>query len=293
MRRLLVAISLLAVTACSRPAVEPAATRPSPEPSPLIDDENQPLPSPVGGGIVSLAPQFTEALFALGAGRRILAVGPGETHPPQATALPVLPTTGPGEPDPAGIIALKPSLVLAAGFPGAAWKTQLREAGLTVATFNASGISDALADMASVARIAGLDATGLTARLEAAVDRARRDAADRKVKVFVESIYPPLTGAGRGGFVEDMINAAGGEQAAPAAAAGTFQWSPPDILSAGTALYLAPVSSGGSESSVRSRPGFSRLAGIRVELLEDDLLFRPGPRIPEALRRLAEIIAAG
>ncbi|MGH2810305.1 MAG: ABC transporter substrate-binding protein, partial [Actinomycetota bacterium] len=273
MRIVLVAVCFLALGACSRPTVKPAATGPPPQPPPLFDDENVPLPSPVTpGGIVSLAPQFTEVLFALGAGERIVAVGPGETFPPQATALPSIPAAPSGEPDPAAIIQLRPSLVLAAGFPGAPWKAQLREAGLTVATFNAASISDALSDIASVARVAGLDATGMSATLNAAVKRAREDATDGKEKVFVEAIYPPLTGAGMGGFVEDMVKAAGGELAAPAGPAETFQWSPPDIVSAGAGVYLAPLSSGGSESSVRSRPGFSRLADVRIEMIEDDLV---------------------
>lgn len=272
----------------------PAAPRPAPSPTPAVitDDEGishsrQAPPR----RIVSLAPHLTEILFWLGAGDRVVGVSQGETYPPESTALPVVTRPDSPEPDVARIVQFRTDLVVAAGFPGAPFKQQLRDLGIPVATFNAAGVHDAVSDMAVVARLVGVQGEKHTANLKQQLEAATETAEQPQVRIFVENFYPPLTGAGRGGFVEDLVRAAGGLLIGPPPPSETFEWTAEMVAAEAPRLYLAPLSTAPDEKSVRARPGFGVLRKIPISVLDDDLLFRPGPRMPKAINKIASVLA--
>lgn len=239
--------------------------------------------------IVSLAPQFTEAIFALGEGSLVVGVSRGETHPPEATAIPQVVAEDGLSPNPVRIFELGADLVLTAGFRGAGWKTQLRASGVAVVTLEASSVEDAVADIEKVGLLIGRhrSAKSLTSSMREAIGRMRTDKEGRTV--FVESFFPPLTGAVPGGYLEDLISKAG---ATALTKAPPSVWTAEELNSAAPRFYVAPRSQGDLEA-IRAREGLQSLmipAGGLISV-PDDLLYRPGPRLIQAIRLINSALA--
>lgn len=244
--------------------------------------------------IISNAAQFTEVMFALGIGSRIVGVSAGETYPPEATALPRV-VLGDGiTPDTIRVGELAPDLVITSGMPQAEWKTQLRNAGMVVVTLNATSFDDALSDIGKVGRLTGKRRR--TADLVARLRSAARALSPPKEKptVFVETFYSPLTGAGSAGFIADMVRLAGGQLIARTTTE-TEAWSIVDLKRADPAVYVAFSSTAASKEEISNRPGFGSLPAVksgRIIVLNDDTFLRPGPRMVQGLETLAKALSA-
>lgn len=245
--------------------------------------------------IVCLGAQFTETLFALGLGSKVAGVSGGETHPPEATALPRVVGDDGVTPDAGTIAGMRPDLVLAAGAPGAPWKAALREAGIPVVTFDATSLADALADIRTVGRLAGASdrAAELAGSLEAAGARIAAAVAGRALPtVFVEAgvTYPPLVTATPRSLLGDLVARAGGKLVTEDGPEEYPEWPPERLLQADPEVYLVPRSVAAFADDVGQRRGFEGLQAVRkgrVHVLDDALVFVPGPRIVEGLRGIA------
>ncbi len=244
--------------------------------------------------IISFAPQFTEAMFAMGIGSRIVGVDAGETYPPEATALPLV-VLGDGiTPDAIRVGELAPDLVITSGMPQAPWKTQLRNTGMVVVTLNATSFDDALIDIGKLGQLTGKPrrATSLATRARSAAGKL--SIPKERPTVFVETFYPPLTGAGSSGFIADMVRLAGGQLIARTATE-TEAWSIADVGRADPAFYLAFGSSALSKEEISGRPAFGSISAVkngRIIVLNDDTFLRPGPRMVHGLEILAKSLSA-
>lgn len=264
----------------------------------LVDDEGVTITvSSLPERIVVAAPHLTEFIFAIGGGPRVIGVTDAELRPPEARVLPSVIGSDGVTPDAVRIGELAPDLVIVAGFTGADWKNQLRNTGTPVATFNATGIDDAIADMKKVGDLCGADASRLLSAINKKVEAVTKKTRSRQTpRVFVESFYPPLTGVGPVGFTGELVKRAGGMLVGPAGASETFSWTLGDLSSADPDLYIAPSSTGEDVEALRSRKGFDRLRAVRVDgvhVIPDDTLFSPGPRLSENLAALANIFHPG
>lgn len=237
--------------------------------------------------IVTLGPQFTETLFRLGLGDAVVGIAGGETTPPEATALPIV-LNEDGTPNTVRIGELAPDLVIAAGADHGGYRQRLRQAGIDVVTLNATSIDDALADMVEVGRLTGRAerAETMVAGIRSALASAR--VAEGAKKVFVEILYPPLTSAGTGGYLSNIVGAAGGVLVAPSPS--QAQTTPDAVAGLGPEIYLVASA---DPVDVGSRPGFGAIPAVRsgrVRTVPEDLLLYPGPRLVEAVRRVASAL---
>lgn len=245
--------------------------------------------------VVSLAPQFTEALFELGRGEVIVGVSASESYPPEATALPVVVGSDGLSPDVEAVKRTGTDAVLAAGMAGAPWKSELRAAGILVVTLDARSFDDALRDMIVVGRLIGrTDAAEQLAERLHRQARAVSASVDGKQPplVFFETFFSPLIGAGPNTYIGDLLEIAGG-RAVTTPDGGYSEFSIDQVAAADPDVYVAPLTSGESVDAVRARPGFETLRAVaqeRVYVLDDALLFRPGPRIAQGLRALARAL---
>jgi len=165
---------------------------------------------------------------------------------------------------------------------------------MVVVTLNAASFDDALSDIVKLGKLTGRrkEATSLVARIRSSVQALPKP--KEKPAVFVETFYPPLTGAGSTGFIADMVRLAGGQLVARAATE-TEAWSIEDLKRANPGVYVAFNSTAGSKEEISNRPGFGGFAAIkggRVVLLNDDIFLRPGPRLAEGLATLAKALSA-
>lgn len=248
--------------------------------------------------IVVLAPHLTEFIFAAGGGSKIVGVTAAEVQPPEARVIASVVAPDGVTPDPIRIGELAPDLVVVSGFTGAEWKKQLRSTGTPVLTLDADGVDDAIADMQKLGDLCGLtDASSLLSEIRGKVDSVVGKTRSRQPpRVFVEFLYPPLTGVGPGGFTGDLVKQAGGKLVAPTGVGETFPWTLKELLAADPDLFIAPSTTGGDVEALRSRKGFEQLRAVRgdgVRVISDDSLFSPGPRLAESLETLAEFFHPG
>jgi iron complex transport system substrate-binding protein len=241
--------------------------------------------------VVSMAPALTDLVQALGEGQRLAGVSRFDDDP----ALRSLPRVG-GllDPDVEGAVRLKPDLVLA--LSGAAFESTvraLRGAGLHVMPLRTDSLEDVHLSLNQLAETLGVADKGRRewARLQAQIDQVRAQSAGKApVRVAIAVGYRPLMLAGRGSYIESLVEVAGGTNACesglawPTASFESLVASPPDVLIDGAGNEL--------DESARRMLDLLRQRGTRVVRLPDDALFRPGPRAIGALPALAKALHA-
>lgn len=246
--------------------------------------------------IISLAPHVTETLFALGLGGRVVGVTSFCDQPPAARDLPKV--GGFKGKSLEAIIALRPDLVIGTRDGN---EEQLFQAldRLRVRTLavQPSTVESAIASIREIGRAAGADEAGerLAASLEAGLLRVREKTAGghRPRVVFVYG-RDPLVLAGPGTFADDLIRLAGGENIAGDARVPYPRFSLEAVVARAPEVIIEGAM--GSEVDGGSRLFWSRLPSLpavksgRIELIDEDLIARPGPRIILGLEAVGRAI---
>jgi iron complex transport system substrate-binding protein len=251
--------------------------------------------------IVSLAASNTEILFAIGAGSQVIGRDPYSDYPAEAAAVTDIGDTF-VELNTELIISLEPDLVLAAEITPAEQVAQLEQLGVNVYWLaNPTDFEGLYANLAILGQIAGHEdeAAALSNELQqrvAAVDAAVAGVTDRP-SVFYEldasDPAAPWT-SGSGTFIDLIINRAGGVNAAASLSGAFAQFSieqllveNPDVILLGDSNY------GVTPENVAARAGWDGLLAVQtgqVFAFDDNLISRPGPRLVEALERIARIL---
>ncbi|WP_029733724.1 ABC transporter substrate-binding protein [Deferrisoma camini] len=261
----------------------------------IVDDTGTRVCTDGSPRIVSLYGAYTEVLWEIGAGDRIV----GRTrHDDTVPQLRGVPSVGTGlRPNVEYVLALRPGLVVArAGRAAARAVATLRERGLTVAAFDPRSIDDALGVMERLGVLTGrvAQARELAGRLRAEVDRVRTAVADApRVRLVYEIRGQPLTVAGTDGLIHDIIVAAGGENAVRV---------PKKLLTLDVEalLRLDPevyvIQEGPMNRNpppLSERPLFRELRAVRagrVLTVAEREFARPGPGLARAVRTLARFL---
>jgi iron complex transport system substrate-binding protein len=248
--------------------------------------------------IVTFAPSATEIVFALGLGDRLVGVsGPFDDYPVEAAEIDEVGGAGDFGVDPnvEQVVALEPDLFLTIK-GGDQWKVRLRDLGIPVVTLDATDLDDLLADIEVAGRITGVadaaaalidDLQGQANAVEAALEGVE------PVSCFYETFYPPLYTVGPGTFIYDLLVRAGCDPVTASATQQYPEWSIEDLVAQSPQVYLVSSESGASPRSVARRAGFEAVDAVargRVVPIESDLAERPGPRIVQGLRLLAEAL---
>ncbi len=243
--------------------------------------------------IVSLTPANTEMLFALGLGARVVGVTAYCDYPVAAKALPKV---GDVNISIEKVLALKPDLVLA----GAAASRKaldgldaLPSLHFAVFALEPTTLDESLAAIASLGNLTGCAkrATILVAKLRARIKavETRVSALRAKPSVFSVVQVDPLWTAGSGTFVDDLIRIAGGTNVGASLGKGYFAVSPERVVAARPNVILA-----GEESSrrIQTVPGLATTPAVRDSRIYTLGLeaSRPGPRLVDALEKLAALI---
>ncbi len=163
--------------------------------------------------VVSLSPHFTEIVYDLGAGDRLVAVTDFCRYPPEAARKPKV--GGLLNPSLESILRLKPDLVLAVPFYGSLIGS-LRKRDVPVLVLDNSRLSDALSAYDALGKALGLEKEARAARrrLEARIDAIRPSGGkERLTALFVAGTETgtlnQMVAAGRGTFVSELLLKAG------------------------------------------------------------------------------------
>jgi len=249
--------------------------------------------------IVSLAPNLTEILFALGLGGEVAGVTLFCDWPREALDKPKV--GGFINPSLEAILALNPDLVLATADGNRAED---------IARLEALGLAVFVIDTRSVAEIT--DSILVVGRLTGTGDRARElaDRIDDRLRlvtdilrgrtalpVFVALGRNPLITAAAGTFVDELITLAGGRNIVDSPTVKYPVFNMEQLVAADPAVIVSAIGSPAEGAAAAARwqdlPGGSSLRAVKekkvYELGEGDF-FRPGPRIVDSIERLAAIL---
>jgi len=251
--------------------------------------------------ILSLTPNVTEILFAMGLGDRIVGRSNYCTWPPEALAIPAVGDTL--QMNQEKIIALRPTMALLITSRSTVIGT-LEKMGIRTVALRSDRMDELLVSIRTIGR-----ETGRTEAAEALVGRIQKDLA--AVRDRVKGLprprtlfaFPMTVGsaqmmvAGRGTFVDELLTVAGAENAFPEAA----NW---PAISPERVIALAPevviVNATGDDAAGDRLEAIRRawanwttvpaVASGRVHILTEPYLTIPGPRVGLAAQKLAEVI---
>ena len=291
-----IAITLLAGCEAAQPTPAPTATPAPASTFPITVEDavgNTVTIDAEPERIISLAPSHTETLFALGLGGRVVGVTEYCNYPPEVTEKPMV--GGFSNIDLEQVVGLEPDLVLATSMHVAETVPALQEHGVTVFVADPQTVLEVLETTRAIGQITGQDeaAKVLIARMQERIDAVQETIGDApRPKVFWE-LGPELYTAGPGSFLNDLILVAGGENVAADADSPWPQLSMEAIvLKDPDVVVLADHNYGETAEMVKERPGWKDIAAVRegriIEITNDDIVSRPGPRIVEGLEFLAQ-----
>ena len=252
--------------------------------------------------IVSLAPSVTEILFALDMGDHIAGVTDQCNYPPAARAIQRV--SGYGAPNVESLLALGPDLVIACGLEKPEVAEALRRAGIRVVDVQETGPIASFPELFTVICRIG-EATGreaeaqrlvasMQAELDAVAARISRIDDTRRPHVFVEIEEGPLMTAGAGSFIDDLVRRAGGRNVAHEITSAYPRIDPEKVIAWNPDVILVAHSDRPGEAAERLKRhiGWSNVEAVRdrrvIDDIDADLLFRPGPRLVEGVKALAE-----
>lgn len=289
----ILAASLL-VTACSRP---PDPGRGAGEKREAVDEAGRRVSVPRQvTRIVTLAPNLTEIVFALGAGDRIVGNTRYCDYPAEAKLVTKVGDTL--QPSAERIIALHPQLILVSTASQLeAFTKQLEAQAIAVYVTDPRDLEGMFQSIKAVGEL--LDLQGRAAQVvgelrsrTAAVEERVKQA--RAVKVFFQLAAEPLYTAGRDAFVTDLIRRAGGESVTRDVPGAWPRYSAESAVAAQPeAVIMTSGDSMGAGPDTTLAPALAKspaaLAG-RVYKVNGDYVTRPGPRLVDGLEHIARAL---
>lgn len=283
----------VALSGCSSPVSEqPAATQELAYPVTVVDDAGREVTiAERPARIVSLAPANTEIVAELGALDRLVGVTTYCDHPREVADIEKV-----GDfvsPNLEAIAALDPDVVLVTTGVQAEIVTQLEGLGAAVVALDPQSVEDVYEAIETVGAVIGepQEAADVVTGIRQEIEDIGERVEGPPVRCFLEIAQDPLFTVGPGTLLDDLIEHAGGENVVKEP--GYVAYSVEQVIQADPDVYLATLGSMSDPSDITGRPGYDSITAVsegRVYLLDDDLVSRPGPRIAEGVRQIAEAL---
>ena len=242
--------------------------------------------------IVSLLPSLAETVCALGQCARLVAVDRYSDYP---VSLKKLPQVGGGlDPNIEAIVALRPDLVLMATSSRAS--ERLRTLGIRVLSLEPKTHADVQRVMLKIGQLLGVaDAASIWRTIDAAVSAAAQSlpASARATRVYFEVNQGPYA-AGESSFIGETLTRLGVKNIVPAALGPFPKLNPEFIVRANPDVIMIGERSAGG---LTQRPGWHSVRAVRENRLcifsteQANALVRPGPRMAEGARLMAQCLA--
>ena len=293
-RRALIILLLLAISfGCNsgaKPVLDGPVTRE------LTDDAGRRVSLPARvARVVSLAPNLTEIVFAVGGGDRLVGRTSYCDYPAEAKAVAEIGDTL--HPSLERIIALKPQVVLiSTSSQLEVFTQQLQNQNIAVFVTDPHDLEGVFRSIRQVGEIMG-EMTRTALLVESLRDRAddveTAVKGKQPVRVFYQVSAEPLYTAGHDAFVTDLMRRAGAASVTASVPGAWPKYSNESALAARPDAIILPT--GGSMGSANSdvtealRQSPAALHG-RVYKINDDYLTRPGPRAIDGLEAMARAL---
>ncbi len=250
--------------------------------------------------IVSMAPNLTELLYALGLGESVAAVTSDSDYPPQVVSKPNIGSFW--LPNIEAIIACRPDLVLTLEIPqqrGLA--TRLRRMGYHCLAVSIWTVDDLFDAIETIGHAAGRqsEAQSLVLGIREGIARLGQIRAGRdRPRVLWVVQREPLRVAGRNTFINDLIELAGGQNAIGP----TLHKYPPigaeQVIGANVQVIIEPAMMGGNLADQHRQalaywgrlPNVPAVAAGRINVIQADTVSRLSPRLCQGIELIADCL---
>jgi iron complex transport system substrate-binding protein len=245
--------------------------------------------------VISLAPNLTEIVFAVGAGDRLVGRTTYCDFPAEAKAVAEIGDTR--TPSLERIISLKPQVVLiSTASQLEVFTQQLQSQNIAVFVTDPHDLEGVFRSIVQVGEILGQkeQANLLVEKLRARANAVEQAVKDKTpVRVFYQVSAEPLYTAGHDAFVTDLLRRAGAASVTANVPGAWPKYSNESALAAKPEAIILPtggsMGTGNSTVTEALRQSPAVLAG-RVYKINDDHLARPGPRAVEGLEEMAKAL---
>jgi iron complex transport system substrate-binding protein len=290
---LVIAALFALTTSCSQPGNKTASTTETRE---VTDEAGRRVRVPLHiDRIVSLAPNLTEIVYAVGAGDRLVGDTEYCDYPAEANSVAKIGDTM--HPSVERIIALKPQIVLVSTASQLeAFTKQLDQQQTAVYVTNPESLDDIFRSIQTLGDLFGEHdrATKLVADLRQRADAVEAATKQTKpVKVFYQLSGEPLYTIGRESYLTDLVRRAGGVSATADVPGAFPRYSDEAALAAHPEAIILPTGgSMGTANATVAAPLKNSPAVLsnRIYKINDDHLSRPGPRLIEGLEEMARAL---
>ena len=246
--------------------------------------------------IVSLSPTATEDLFAIGAGKQVIAVDDQSDYPKTAPKTSLSGFT----PNVEAVVAYHPDLVVISyspkDFAGALAQAHIR---VLLQPF-ATSFKDAYAQMLQLGKVTGhrAEARALVARMKSRVAKLVASVPKEPLSVYDELSpdYYSATGASIIGEIFRLFGLKNIADAAPGAgSSGAVQLSAEYIVAANPDLIVLADTRccGATRAAVAGRPGWNTITAVKkssIAVVDDSIASRWGPRLVNFVNAVASAL---
>lgn len=245
--------------------------------------------------IISLAPNLTEIVYAVGAGPRLVGDTTYCDYPAEARLVAKVGDTM--NPNIEQIIALRPQLILVSTASQLeAFTRQLNERDIAVYITDPHDLEGVFQTITDIGALVGEteragqlvgQLRGRAARVEDAVNGAK------PVRVFYQVSREPLYTAGRESFVTDLIRRAGGLSVTAEVQGAWPRYSAESALAARPEAIIMPTGTGMDRGNMEVADALKKSPAAltnRVYSINGDYLSRPGPRLVDGLEEMARAL---
>ena len=250
--------------------------------------------------IVSLAPNLTEILFALGLEKEIVRVTLHSDYPPAAAEKPKAGTFW--QPNIEAIIAAKPDLIVTLGFEQQKnLADRLKRINYNCLTVNIEKVNDLYEAIETIGTATGRQqkANELVTNIRKNLDKlSALIGTEEKVRVLWIVQREPLRVAGQDTFINEMIELAGGENAISS----TIYKYPPigaeQVIACSADVIIEPLMQQKDLVSQQNKAmqywskfeNLPAVANKRIYIIQGDMVSRLSPRLYEGIESIARCL---
>ena len=245
--------------------------------------------------IITLAPNLTEIVYAVGAGERLVGDTTFCDYPPEAKQVAKVGDTL--QPNIERIIALKPDLVLVSTASQLETFTrQLDERGIAVFITDPHDLEGVFNSIKTMGDLLGQkeQAEKLVANLRARAASVEDAVKSRPpVTVFYQLSPAPLWTAGRRSWDTDLIRRAGGRSVTADVEGEWVRYSDEAAMASHPDAIITATSDSMSGEKMEIAPALQKSPAAlnkRVYGINGDFLSRPGPRLVDGLEQMARVL---
>lgn len=249
--------------------------------------------------VISVTPNTTESIFAIGAGKRLVGRSRYCDYPPEASSVQVV--GGYVDVSIETLLALQPDLVVGARGPtGSGLVEKLNARGIRTYFPPTESVEEifamivGLSDLLDCGVAARRVVANLKSELSAITKAVSNEAKPRALLVFGLS---PIVVAGPGSFPNEMLELAGATNAISAGPRYPSLGIEEVIAAKPEIIIDAAIAEGHGKTRVQKEAsGWGEVPAVKADkvvALQDDAALRPGPRLAAGVRALAKLIHTG